>query len=73
MKKQQTSMGTLKLEIDLPDFKNEINLNITIRKDGEVISTLSADKIEQAVSTPTPAKKSRGKSTNAGNLMNMDY
>lgn len=71
--KKQTSMGTLKLEIDLPEFKNEINLNITIKKDGEVISSLSADKIEQTVSPPTPVKKSRGKSTNSGNLMNMDY
>jgi len=67
-------MGTLKLEIDLPEFKNEINLNITIKKDGEVISSLSADKIEQTVSPPpTPVRKSRGKSTNSGNLMNMDY
>lgn len=71
--KKQTSMGTLKLEIDLPEFKNEINLNITIKKDGEVISSLSADKIEQTVSPSTPVKKSRGKSTNSGNLMNMDY
>ena len=66
-------MGTLKLEIDLPEFKNEINLNITIKKDGEVISSLSADKIEQAVSPPTPIKKSQERSTNSGNLMNMDY
>lgn len=71
--KKQISMGTLKLEIDLPEFKNEINLNITIKKDGEVISSLSADKIEQTVSSPTPVKKSREKSANSGNLMNMDY
>lgn len=69
-------MGTLKLEIDIPDFKNEINLNITIRKDGEVVSTLSADQIDQSINTPTTPKK-RGIKTvtsiNAGNLMNMDY
>lgn len=69
-------MGTLKLEIDIPDFKNEINLNITIRKDGEVVSTLSADQIDQSINTPTIPKK-RGTKTatsiNAGNLMNMDY
>lgn len=69
-------MGTLKLEIDIPDFKNEINLNITIRKDGEVVSTLSADQIDQSINTPTTPKK-RGTKTvtsiNAGNLMNMDY
>lgn len=69
-------MGTLKLEIDIPDFKNEINLNITIRKDGEVVSTLSADQIDQSINTPITPKK-RGTKTatsiNAGNLMNMDY
>jgi hypothetical protein len=69
-------MGTLKLEIDIPDFKNEINLNITIRKDGEVVSTLSADQIDQSINTPTTPKKRGTKTTtsiNAGNLMNMDY
>ena len=69
-------MGTLKLEIDIPDFKNEINLNITIRKDGEVVSTLSADQIDQSINTPTTSKKRVTKtatSINAGNLMNMDY
>jgi hypothetical protein len=67
-------MGTLKLEIDIPDFKNEINLNITIRKDGEVISTLSADRIDQSINTPPKKKTTRAAATNtAGNLMNMDY
>ena len=64
-------MGTLKLEIDIPDFNNEINLNITIKKDGEVISTLSADKIEK--STSTSPKKKTTKTASTGNLMNMDY
>ena len=69
-------MGTLKLEIDIPDFKNEINLNITIRKDGEVVSTLSAEQIDQSINTPMTPKKRVTKtatSINAGNLMNMDY
>ena len=70
--KKQISMGTLKLEIDLPEFKNEINLNITIKKDGEVISTLSTDKIDQNISTSS-SKKKTGKTASAGNLMNMDY
>ena len=64
-------MGTLKLEIDLPEFKNEINLNITIKKDGEVTSTLSADKIEK--DTSTSSRKKSTKTTSTGNLMNMDY
>jgi len=64
-------MGSLKLEIDIPDFNNEINLNITIRKDGEVISTLSSDKVIESSST---SKKEIKKSINStGNLMNIDY
>lgn len=66
-------MGMLKLEIDIPDFKNEINLNITIRKDGEVISTLSADRIDQNISTTSSKKKEEKVNTNIGNLMNIDY
>lgn len=69
----ETSMGMLKLEIDIPDFKNEINLNITIRKDGEVISTLSADRIDQNISTTSSKKKEEKVNTNIGNLMNIDY
>lgn len=64
-------MGSLKLEIDIPDFNNEINLNITIRKDGEVISTLSSDKVIESSST---SKKEIKKSiSSTGNLMNIDY
>lgn len=69
----ETDMGMLKLEIDIPDFKNEINLNITIRKDGEVISTLSADRIDQNISTTPSKKKGEKVNTNIGNLMNIDY
>lgn len=29
-------MGILKLEINIPDFEKELNVNIIIRKDGEV-------------------------------------
>lgn len=66
-------MGMLKLEIDIPDFKNEINLNITIRKDGEVVSTLSADRIDQNISTTSSKKKGEKVNTNISNLMNIDY
>lgn len=66
-------MGTLKLEIDIPDFKNEINLNITIKKDGEVISSISADNIDQSTSKSSSIKKQAKKTTSNGNLMNIDY
>lgn len=34
-------MGTIKIEFDLPEFKNELQINIVIRKDGEVVSTIT--------------------------------
>ena len=30
-------MSFLKIELDLPNFEKEININITINKDGEVV------------------------------------
>ena len=30
-------MGAIKIEFDLPEFKEELNINIVIRKDGEVV------------------------------------
>ena len=32
-------MSFLKIELDLPNFEKEININITIKKDGEVVYT----------------------------------
>lgn len=35
-------MGTVKIEFDLPEFKKELNINIVIKKDGEVVYTASS-------------------------------
>lgn len=35
-----TNMGTIKIEFDCPDFSKELNINIVIRKDGEVAGTV---------------------------------
>ena len=36
-------MGTIKFEIDLPEFDKELSINITIHRDGEVVySTTSS-------------------------------
>ena len=35
-------MGTIKLEIDLPEFEKEFNINVTICRDGEVYCTTSS-------------------------------
>ena len=37
----------LKIELDLPEFEKELNINITIKKDGEVVySATVMEKIE---------------------------
>lgn len=77
-------MGTIKLEIDIPDFDREINIELTIRKDGEVIyrtspseqvkksSNISLDKkVEQKVEKMTPPISNKDKL--GGNLMNLDF
>lgn len=77
-------MGTIKLEIDIPDFDREINIELTIRKDGEVIyrtspseqveksSNISLDKkVEQKVEKITPPISNTDKL--GGNLMNLDF
>lgn len=35
-------MGTIKLEIDIPEFEKELNINVTIRRDGEVLLSTSS-------------------------------
>lgn len=77
-------MGTIKLEIDIPDFDREINIELTIRKDGEVIyrtspseqvkesSNISLNKkVEQKVEKMTPLISNKDKL--GGNLMNLDF
>ncbi len=67
-------MGTVKFEIDIPDFKDELTLEIKIKKDGEVL----VDGTSSAQTTSTPKKKVVKKETppssnSGGNLMNMDF
>lgn len=61
--------GTLKIEIDIPDFQRELNMSITIRKDGEVITSLSPD---SSVPTKTTKKKEPAQKSVSGNLMSME-
>lgn len=59
-------MGTIKFEIDLPEFENELNLELTIKRDGKVVVKKSA--------TPSPpASKSTKKASDVGgNMMNLN-
>lgn len=51
-------MGTIKFEVDIPDFEKEISINVVIKKDGEVAySTTSSP------STTTSTTTSKARST----------
>ena len=67
----------LKIELDLPEFEKELNINITIKKDGEVVYSASSPsgnvEVEEKIkeSAPEKKKKSSGKAS-SGNFMNLD-
>jgi hypothetical protein len=72
-------MSLLKIELDLPEFEKEININITIKKDGEVVYTATSspssdgDIIEEKIESPKSSKKSvTKKNSSNGNFMNLD-
>lgn len=55
-------MGTIKFEIDLPEFNKELNISLTIRKDGEVIYTTSSSSTD--VNLSSELKKENNDFTN---------
>ena len=62
-------MGTIKIEFDLPEFKDNLELNILIKRDGEVIATSSSS----SVNTSAPIYNGgnqiiEGKQTNVMNM-----
>lgn len=48
-------MNLLKIELDLPEFEKEVNINITIKRDGEVVYS--------ATSSPSNCGDIEGKDT----------
>ena len=69
----------LKIELDLPEFEKELNINITIKKDGEVVYSTSSpssnvEMIEGEKKTDTPTAKNPKKTTKkkSGNFMDLD-
>lgn len=65
-------MGTIKIEFDCPDFKEGLNINIVIRKDGEVVkvenkSTFATpplnpdNRVQQSLEVSTVDKKASSK------------
>lgn len=68
-------MGILKLEIELPSFEKEVSFNIIIRKDGEVVTSLSPDinQTEEPVMKKETGQKATPKKVAVGNFMGEDY
>lgn len=45
-------MGTIKFEIDLPEFEKELSINVTIHRDGEVVyTTTSSSSVDKSNNT----------------------
>lgn len=71
-------MGTIRLEVDIPDFEKELNINIVLKRDGEVVETISSPS-SGSTSKSRSTKKNVEKpvvqqnATIGGNMMNIDF
>lgn len=72
-------MSLLKIELDLPEFEKELNINITIKKDGEVVYTASSPSPgdvdileEKKIEAPKVTKSKTTKKPISGNCMGID-
>ena len=69
----------LKIELDLPEFEKELNINITIKKDGEVVYSASSPSSnvemiegEKKIETPTAKNPKKTTKKKSGNFMDVD-
>ena len=46
-------MGTIKFEVDIPDFEKEISINVVIKKDGEVAYSTTSSSLDAHKIIPT--------------------
>ena len=71
-------MGTLKIELDIPEFQKELNLEITIKRDGEVLTTSLSPDSNVEIDIPVETKKQKTKISSGttakvkGNLMGIE-
>ena len=77
-------MGTIKFEVEVPDFESEISINVTIKRDGKVITSNSTPssfptrelrkepKLEQNNETKKPEIPTN-KGGFGGNMMNLNF
>lgn len=70
-------MGSIKFEVDIPDFEKEISIELIIRRDGEVVcksspTSRSNKGVEKEVKK-TSTKPTTTNSSVGGNMMNADF
>lgn len=76
-------INDMKIEFDIPDFKKELKIEITLRKDGETIYSSAIPSTAEVIADEPKAKKTRspksepakdngGKNTGGGNMMDID-
>lgn len=69
-------MGSIKFEVDIPDFEKEISIELIIRRDGEVVCksspTSSSNKGVEKEVKKTSTKPTTTSSV-GGNMMNADF
>lgn len=39
-------MNNIKIELELPEFEKELSISVTLKKDGEIVSTFSSPSTE---------------------------
>ena len=69
-------MGSIKFEVDIPDFEKEISIELIIRREGEVVCksspTSSSNKgVEKEVKKTSTRPTTTG--SVGGNMMNADF
>jgi len=64
-------MNNIKIELELPEFEKELSITVTLKKDGEIVSTFSSPSPEIATEKKVPEKKTKPKKS-GGNFMDID-
>ena len=67
----------IKINLELPEFENELSISVTLRKDGEVIKTSSSSPgvFTEVLgeNTVSPREKITSTKPSSGNLMDMSF
>lgn len=64
-------MGLIKIEFELPEFKEEVTVQVTIKRDGQIITVPPTSQKENKPTTPK-VKEVKPQTGSSGNLMNLE-